>query len=100
MKIITALPSTQTTDFPGYVMKQQWIEMLKSYLVCVFSGKTWPQGFISVAGSEGDGSCSARWVPTAAQAAALQRMHNPNTGARPPKYQHSAGGAGRNLLYY
>lgn len=40
MKIITALPSTQTTDFPGYVMKQQWIEMLKSYLVCVFSGKT------------------------------------------------------------
>lgn len=40
-KIITALTGKKNSDLPGYMMKQQWIEMLKSYLVCVFfSGKT------------------------------------------------------------
>ena len=42
-------------------MTKQWIKTHKSYTLCVFSVKTQPQWFISMASAEGDGSW-LRWA--------------------------------------
>lgn len=85
------------------MMMKWWIKMHRSYLHCGFwffwenaTSGIHLHGF----SRRGWELAPLSWVPTDAGPAALQRMHNQNTGAHPPKCQYSAGVVEGNTLYY